>query len=177
MVVPRPALIAIAGAALVMVAFVMTRVAGQAEEELISTAPPPTASAGAGERPPAKPNGGERASRPGQPATKRRTAEDGLPADVARALARKQVVVLFFAQRGGSDDAATRESVEALRRLSRVAVFTAKVSELPDYRRVVDQLGITQAPATVVVGRDGSAQVVEGYVDAGSLTQLVRDAR
>jgi hypothetical protein len=98
----------------------------------------------------------------------------GLPISVARALARDKTVVLFFSQ-GGSDDSATSKSVRSLRGNRRVAVFSEDLDELPNYRRIVAGLGVSEAPSIVIVGRDLKARLLEGYHDAGSLRQHVRD--
>ncbi|MBA2342487.1 MAG: hypothetical protein H0V85_03375, partial [Thermoleophilaceae bacterium] len=44
------------------------------------------------------------------------------------------------------------------------------------YKRIVSGVGIAQAPATVIVGRDRKARVLEGFTDRGTLRQAVRDA-
>jgi hypothetical protein len=96
---------------------------------------------------------------------------------VARALARKRVVVLFFFAHGAADDSATARSVAAVRRHGKkVSVFTAPVRRLADYQRVIAGLGISTVPSTVVVGRDRTAHVLEGFVDGRSLIQEVTDA-
>ena len=104
-------------------------------------------------------------------------AKAGLPADVARALARKRVVVLFFFAPGAADDSATAKSVAAVRRHGKkVSVFTASVRRLADYRRLIGGLGISTVPSTVIVGRDRKAHVLEGFVDERSLVQEVADS-
>jgi hypothetical protein len=84
--------------------------------------------------------------------------------------------VLFFEGRG-ADDVATAESVKAVKSAThgKVAVFSDKLSNLADYRRIVEGLDISQAPSTVVVGRDMKARLIEGFVDSGSLRQVVAD--
>jgi hypothetical protein len=94
---------------------------------------------------------------------------------VARALERRRIVVLFFGQRRSAEDAVTSSGVRALRR-RRVAVFTDSVERLPVYARVVGGLGVSQAPATVIIDRGREARLLEGFQDAGSLRQYVRDA-
>ncbi|HEX8856491.1 MAG TPA: hypothetical protein VF752_12925 [Thermoleophilaceae bacterium] len=103
-------------------------------------------------------------------------ASSGLPASVAQAFAQHKIVVLFFEGRG-ADDEATAQSVKALKSAShgKVAVFSDKLSNLADYRRIVEGLDISQAPSTVVVGRDMKARLIEGFVDSGSLRQVVAD--
>ena len=101
----------------------------------------------------------------------------GVPPSVKRALDRKRVVVLFFRQSGSADDAAVAGAVSAQRGRKGVSVFTDNIRRLARYRAVVGALGISQAPAVVIVGRNGEARVVEGFVDEGSLTQQVVDSR
>jgi hypothetical protein len=111
--------------------------------------------------------GGEAAAQPDA------VAGEGLPAPVARALDRNQVFVLLFTQ-DGSDDEATSAAVK---QLDGVKVFRADIADIGDYRRVVSEVGINQAPAVVIVDAEGRARLVEGYTDAGSLAQQVEDAR
>jgi hypothetical protein len=162
MVLPRPALIAILGGVLVLAVFAASRVAGQAEGETASDPAPAPAAQAPTPTPPV-----QQASDP------TKDAREGLPAAVERALARHQVFVLLFTQEG-SDDDATRRSVG---QLDGVRVFRAGIDKIGDYRRVVSELGIDQAPAVVIVGRDGQARLVEGYTDPGSLAQQVEDAK
>lgn len=106
----------------------------------------------------------------------RADAGEGLPAGVARALRAKRVVVLVFTQ-GGAEDDAVRDAVGEVRGRRGVSVFSDRVEDITDYRRVVGELEVDRAPAVVIVRRDGKAEVVEGYIDAGSLVQQVEDAR
>jgi len=129
----------------------------------------------------------ERAQR-GERAAERRRAQrapaplppelrvDGLPRPVARALAAKRTIVLFFRQ-GAVDDAATAAALAGARGVKGVAVFSASIERLARYSAVISGLGVAQAPAIAIVGRDRQAQLVEGFVDAGTLRQLVMDAR
>ena len=100
----------------------------------------------------------------------------GLPDPVARALANKRVVVLFFFQNAADDDA-TGAGVNSLRGIRGVKIFRDSITNLAKYRAVTAGLGVTQAPAVVVVGRNRKAQLLEGYVDQATLTQIVVDAR
>ena len=159
MVLSRPALIAILGGVLAIAAFALTRVAAPADDGAAAVPAPPASAQRADA-------GTERAAAPKR--------EDGLPAGIERALARKQPFVVVFTQAGGSDDAATRAAVS---QLHGIQVFGADIRRIGDYRRVVSDLGIDQAPAVVIVGRDGKASVVQGYTDAGSLAQQVEDLR
>jgi hypothetical protein len=160
MVLPRPALIAIVGGVLLLAVFAITRLGGQTEDEAAPAAPVPAAEAPA-------------AGQPAPAAQQATQASDGLPTAVERALARKRVFVLLFTQEG-SDDKATSAAVD---RLDGVQVFKADIEKIGDYRRVISELGINQAPAVVIVDAQGQARLVEGYVDTGSLAQQVEDAR
>jgi len=100
----------------------------------------------------------------------------GVPRPVGRALARKRVVVLFFGQRG-ADDVFTADALKAIRKQKGVSVFRDEIERLAAYRGVTNNLGVAQAPATVVIGADREAQLLEGFVDAGTLRQVVLDAK
>jgi hypothetical protein len=50
------------------------------------------------------------------------------------------------------------------------------VSNISDYRRVVGTLGVSQSPAMVVIDRSRKAELLQGYLDAGTIRQTVRDA-
>ena len=110
------------------------------------------------------------------PAGQEAGASVGLPLKVARAFAKKQVVVLYFGGKG-TDDTLTAASVRSLKASAGhgVAVFMDKLSNLADYRRVVEGLDVSQAPSIVIVDRARKAQLLEGFIDAGSLRQDVAD--
>ena len=110
------------------------------------------------------------------PAGQEAGASVGLPLKVARAFAKKQVVVLYFGA-VGADDSLTADSVRSLKASAGhgVAVFMDKLSNLADYRRVVEGLDVSQAPSIVIVDREKKAQVLEGFIDTGSLRQDVAD--
>lgn len=105
-----------------------------------------------------------------------RSLPAGVPPDVGRALRARRVVVLFFGQ-GGADDQATATAVASLRDLKGVAVFTDGIQNLGKYTGVVTGLGVAQAPAVVIVGPRRRARLIEGFIDSGTLTQRVLDAR
>jgi hypothetical protein len=184
MAVPRPVLLlAVLGAVLMAATFYA--VSGASQPGTPAPSLPKASSAPTDVTPKVKPKAGAKAhpapARKAQPARpphgKSAGAKVGLPADVARALARKRVVVLFFFAPGAADDSATARSVAAVRRHGKkVSVFTASVRRLADYRRLIGGLGISTVPSTVVVGRDHKAHVLEGFVDERSLVQEVTDS-
>ena len=175
MTLSRPLLLALAGAVLVAVAFLATSGMRTGTEPAPPAATPvPSAASAAGDAGSAKkpaPAPGAAAKRKARPA---RPA--GVPVSVARALANHRPVVLFFGKRGPADDAATRTAVRTLRR-AKLTVAQADVRHAARYAPVVKDLDLTQVPATVIVDRKGRARVVEGFLDGGSLRQLVSDAR
>ncbi len=199
MPVSRPLLIALGAAMLALVAFVATSGMRSGGE---SSSPAPAPAAQATQTPArkaAKPEPANSAPAPSKQAepkeatpaqstpakasgSKPATAEpgSGAPARVQRAVQSGRTAVLFFFQRGGADDSATADAVAALRGRKGVAVFRAPVARLGDFRAVTGRLGISQAPAVVIVGKKGKggkARVVEGFVDPQTLAQEVADAR
>jgi hypothetical protein len=95
-----------------------------------------------------------------------------------RAVADNKKVVIFFENPKGFDDRAVARSVNALdRRTKSVVVLTDDVRNTDRYESLLEDLGVNQAPAIVVIGRSGKASLIEGYIDADSLVQVVADAR
>jgi hypothetical protein len=103
-------------------------------------------------------------------------AQLGLPADVARAIGQHKTVVVLFYQRGHADDDGTAKSVESVQS-KRVSVFKASPKKFKSYASLVGGLDLSSLPATVIVGRDRSARVIEGFVDSRTLAQEVADVR
>jgi len=173
--ISRPLLIALAAAIVALVAFYATQ-SGRTGDD--STAAPAEAPAA-----PAKPEIAAEADTAAKPGTTadagpaERPADAGVPTPVRRALAGKGKVVLFFFRPGSADDRATGRAVARLRGTPGISVFSAPIGDLFEYRAVVDGLGISQAPAVVIVAGDGSARVVQGYVDPATLAQDVADTR
>ncbi len=95
-----------------------------------------------------------------------------------RAVADNRKVVIFFKNPKGIDDRAVARSVRSLdRRTKAVVVISDDVRNADRYGKMVEDLGVNQAPAIVVIGRSGRASLIEGYIDAESLVQVVADAR
>jgi hypothetical protein len=205
MAISRPLQIVLAVAVLVLVGFYATQGARQSNSDdgAAEVTPPPasdSASVGDATKPdaarsdtnkpdPAKSDAAKpdaarsdatkaRERRSAGAARRREAAERrGMPLSVARALRDRKVVVLFFSGTSSIDDRATGRAVAALRGQRGVAVFADRIGRLGRYRAVVGDLGISQAPAVVIVDRTRSARVVEGYVDPRTLAQDVADAR
>jgi hypothetical protein len=97
---------------------------------------------------------------------------------VLRAVEQDREVVVFFRNARALDDKATAQSVKYLDvHNKKLAVFTDDVEHTRSYGKLLENLGVTQAPAIVFINRRGTASLVEGYVDGPSLAQVIADAR
>ena len=95
-----------------------------------------------------------------------------------RAVADHKKVVILFENPRALDDRAVADSVRTLdRRTKNVVVLSDDLRNVDNYGKLLENLGVNQAPAIVVIGRSGKARLVEGYVDGPSLVQVVADAR
>jgi hypothetical protein len=173
---PRPAIIAAVGVLVLAITFLVTKPGDNSAS--VAT---PTAAATSTTATTATSTGTTTtAAKPVTPKEPAVVAGPGLPRDVARALNSNKVVVLFFYEPAASDDQATRAAVRAVQSAGggagRVALFQDVVARISDYRRVVGSLGISQSPAMVVIDRNRSAQLLQGYLDSGTIKQTVRDA-
>jgi hypothetical protein len=178
---PRPAILAALGVLVLAITFLVTKpgddtgsisVSEPASTSTTATSANTTTTSATSTTPAKKP------AKPKQPAV---TAGAGLPSDVARALNSNKVVVLFFYEPAASDDQATRAAVRAVRSAGgpgagQVRLFQDVVARISDYRRVIGSLGISQSPAMVVIDRDRHAELLQGYLDSGTIKQTVRDA-
>lgn len=104
------------------------------------------------------------------------------PQRLAHAVKDHRKALIFFEQsRGeqarGLDDKATAEAVRAADRQTKALVLSDDVRNTKRYGKLVEDVGVTQAPAIVIVDRHGRAHLIEGYVDAETLVQELSDAR
>lgn len=170
MAVSRPILLALVGAVLALTAFFATSGARNSDDgaTVVTPAEPAGKASSAGKAlTPAK----------AKPTSATSTGDElAVPAAVRRALARDRTVVLFFRQRGADDDA-TAEAVAGVRGRRGAAVFSAPISRLSDYSALTAEIGISQAPAVVIVGKSGKARLIEGFIDEETLKQEVADSR
>ena len=197
MAVPRPVLLALLGFALIVSALLATRGVGGSETVTAPTTPANKPQPVHAPVPAAKPKVHKSAPAAKRHATKQHHAAKSqpvkksagavaitkLPAGVSprilpvvRALSQDQVVVLFFSQSGSADDSATRDAVRGVKGMKRVAVFNAGIDQLAMYRPILANVGVSQVPAVVVVRPGRKAQLLEGFIDKGSLRQAVADA-
>jgi hypothetical protein len=177
---PRPAIIALLGVAILAITFLVTKPGDNSGDVgAPAAAAPTTASTAAKTSRTATTTAAAKPAKPKQPAV---VPGAGLPRDVARALNARKIVVLFFYEPAASDDQATRAAVRAVRQAARpgagvvVSLFQDTVAHISDYRRVVGSLGISQSPAMVVIDRNRKAELLQGYLDSGTIRQTVRDA-
>ena len=199
MAVPRPVLLAILGLALCVTAMVAFRGVG-GEEDPVAPATIPTTQSQSGSGSQAAKTGARgrartRAGKQEDASTRAKdragaqTAEPKLTkaevaarrkkatlAHVSAALGSGDVVVLFFSRPGAADDTGAEQSVEQLRGIHGVKVFSPDFDDLNDYRPVLAGVGVAQVPAIVIARPGHKAQLVEGFVDRKSLRQQVEDA-
>ncbi len=201
--ISRPLLIALIAAVVALVGFYATQGARNASESgdtvapVVPAEPAPAPTPDKAEKQPtavakadkadaeptkaerAKADRAEREAEAARAAARRRARAErlGMPPAVARALDQRKTVVLFFRGSASADDRATARAVAGLRGDRGVVVFSDRLGRLGRYRAVVGDLGISQAPAVVIVDRGRSARVVQGYVDPVTLAQDVADSR
>ena len=94
----------------------------------------------------------------------------------AQALGQDKAVIFFFSNPGAADDVGARVAMKSLRGMRRVEIFDATLDELAAYRPMLQNVGISQIPSTVIVRPGKKAVLIEGFVDAGTLRQNVADA-
>jgi hypothetical protein len=190
MALPRSALLGILGAVLILATFVAMHSVGKKNDSVSPPTPTvqhQTSAPKAAKSTPTPAHGGRNVARhsssakvntktSSKPAQAKTGSSNGLPLKVAQAFADHRVVVLYFGGQG-ADDTLTAASVRDLKASagSGVTVLMDKLSNLADYRRVVGGLDVSQAPSIVIVDRARKAQLLEGYVDAGSLRQVLAD--
>lgn len=184
MAVPRPVLLVLVGLALVVAAFLASR---NGQDESVTPPAQTDSVPGVKATDPGKPaEAPARAGEPGKPqrpAAKNPNAKPSVPPVVDRAaaaLARDDVVVLFFSKPGAADDTQARLAVQAIDDMKGVSFFKAGVEQLAAFRPMLDSpsgsVGISQIPATVIVRPGRKAVLLQGFVDPGTLRQNVADA-
>lgn len=101
----------------------------------------------------------------------------GLPRPVARAIARRQVLVLLFWNPRAADDRIVRQEVErANLHRDHVFVKVAPLRHVSRYVAITQGAEVEQSPSVVVVDRKLHAQLLPGYVDRQTIDQAVSDA-
>lgn len=177
-------LIALAAAVLALVGFYATqgaRNSSDGSQSAAEVAPPPAPPSESASRADASQTARVKQDSVEAPRAAERQREQakrrGMPLAVARAFEDRRIVILLFRGSDSADDRAAARAVAALRGQRGLAVFNDRIGRLGRYRAVVGDLGISQAPAVVIVDRGRRARVVQGYVDPATLAQDVADAR
>jgi len=180
---PRPAIIALIGVALLALTFVITKAGDSATTSAPSVdtgGADTTTSTSPSDTTPTDTSTTATTATETTPAQPKVVASAGLPRAVAQALDANKVVVLFFYEPAASDDQATSAAVRAVRQgpggSPSVRLFQAVVARISDYRRLVGSLRISKSPAMVVIDRNRKAELLQGYLDSGRIRQMVRDA-
>jgi hypothetical protein len=99
------------------------------------------------------------------------------PQRAARAVQAGKKVVIFFYNPEALDDRAMTRVVRAVDADTQALVLTDHVDAVERYGKMVEDLGVSQTPAVVLIDRTGQARLIEGYVDTDTLTQALADAR
>jgi hypothetical protein len=106
----------------------------------------------------------------------------GLPAPVVGAWKNGNAVVLLVVRSHGIDDRLVSRSVQGLSGDPRLTVFVVRANNVARYSRITQGVGVSQAPALVVVrprkvsGSVPEAQVTYGFRDSQTVVQYVHDA-
>jgi hypothetical protein len=95
----------------------------------------------------------------------------------AKAVADGKKVVILFQNPDGLDDRAMRGVMRQLDARTRAVVLTDDVEAVERYGSLVEDLGVSQTPAVVLIDSRGEARLIEGYIDTDTLAQAVADAR
>ncbi len=99
------------------------------------------------------------------------------PRRLQRALRQHRKVVLLLSNPRGLDDELVGRALERVERDTNALVLRDVVTNTDRYGSLVEDLRVAQTPALVVIDREGSARVVEGFIDPALLAQVVADAR
>jgi hypothetical protein len=92
----------------------------------------------------------------------------GLPAPLIKAWKGGDAIALLIVRGRGIDDKLVRGSVESLSSEGNVAVFVARAQDVARYSRITQGVGVSRAPALVVVRpRRNSGSVPQGTVSYG----------
>ena len=180
MAVPRPVLIALLGLAMLIAVFLATRNSQSESVTPPATPAKPVAPKAQADKPARPESRQAQAPKPdAKPAPSKPKPADDVPPQVrqaADALAKDQVVVFFFSKPGAADDTGARVAVRSLEGMKRVKVFKADLADVGAFRPMLQQLNISQVPATAIVRPGRQAVLLQGFVDAGTLRQNVADA-
>ena len=119
--------------------------------------------------------GGATAPAGAKPAAKAPKAELGLPASVAKAVAKDKALVMLFWNKDAYDDQAVRGELRKIdRHKGKVKIHVASINDVARYAAITRGVNLEQSP-TVVVVKGNTADALVGYVDRGTINQTVSD--
>ena len=156
---------------------------GGEESETGEAAPPAAETATSTETP--TPESGVIASEPTAATTSvQLPVATKMPKEIEAAYKRGDTIALLVYRPGGIDDKLTRESAELLKSMSGVAFFETNVEHIARYAEITGPLGVTQAPALIVVspkrlsrGGVAPATVEYGFQTGEDVRQAIVDSR
>jgi hypothetical protein len=100
-----------------------------------------------------------------------------VPADVRKALVKRQIIVLGVVSPRGADDRLVRKSLTKVDKLhGRVFVKTVPVERVSRFGTILRGADVSQAPSVVIVDFALGATTLEGWVDTATIDQGVVDA-
>jgi hypothetical protein len=106
-----------------------------------------------------------------------------LPKAVESAYESGDTVVLLVHHEGGIDDRKVKEAAGVLEGMAGVAYFPVSVDKIAEYAPITGPLGVSSAPALIVVrrrglnaGGDAQATVTYGFQTASDIRQAVVEA-
>jgi hypothetical protein len=101
----------------------------------------------------------------------------GVPAPVAKAIGKQQVLVLLFWNEKSADDRAVRQELRKVDDWKgRVYKQAAPIKSISRYGRISRGADVEQSPTVVVVDPELRAETLVGFVDATTIEQAVVDA-
>ena len=101
----------------------------------------------------------------------------GVPAPVAKAIGKQQVLVLLFWNQKSADDRAVRQELRKVDGWDgRVYKQAAPIRSISRYGRITRGADVEQSPTVVVVDPELRAESLVGFVDTTTIDQAVVDA-
>jgi len=99
----------------------------------------------------------------------------GRPAELAKELAKGQLVVLFVWNPRSSDDQAVRAALTELSHHSKISLHVALSGEVATYGSFTQDIQVLQTPSVLLIDKDRQVTTITGFTDARSLEQALGD--
>jgi hypothetical protein len=97
----------------------------------------------------------------------------GAAAVVADIKAGRTVVLLFWDGKSSEDRAVRRAVAKVDRRDGKVRVHVAQLRQISRYGAITAGVPVTSSPTTLVIGRDGKAEIIRGLTVTGEIDDTV----